>query len=742
MPERAPEPQFGHPSAAAGRDNDDPERLGKIRRLFEETRRRLVETGTRNRLVHVNRHSRRSNVLDIINERSDDVYSILACNRKAMRFLATGRDKADETDTPSLAALEEEAFDVERYGDSLLETRLGPDALEKRLLKLAREARTAEEEQGVNILYLALGFLTWFEDKSSSMKREAPLVLLPVELVRNMRTSTYDIRVREDEIVTNLPLQERLKGDFGIKLPDIEVGEDWRPSDYFDRVADVIATKERWAIDRDGMQLGFFSFAKLLMFHDLDPDKWPDGSLAAHDLTRGLLYEGFEPEEPLFGEDDKLDEKLPPHEIFHVVDADASQAKVVEEVRKGRNLVVQSPPGTGKSQTITNIIAAAVRDGKRVLFVAEKMAALSVVHKRLLDVGLEDVCLELHSRTANKRAVLAEIARTLNSAQAIPSVPPPPEQLRETRDRLNLIAEELHRPVGSSGESAFSAVAQQIRFIGSGAPPPKFDSDDLAAMSRGRAERVATAIRSYAAAIADAGPPAEHPFAGVGNCDLQPTDLGRLQRQLSEAAGKAARLAEAIGTAAEAIGADVPKSIGAVDALADQLLRLDGAPNQERQLLARLLQLNEKPRLRETLAAGAAWRTLRGEAESKFISAAWTADAAALRGPIVHGQSSFIARWGSAYRAASRQLAGLLAGPLPKSAAERAALVDILLEIGALKAAWQQDERWTAETLGDAWRGERTDFVALVDALNWAEQARAGRTAFAPAQAVALAAEP
>ena len=321
MTDRREDP--GEPRHPGGSPDEDAAHLPAIRRLFEETRRRLVETGTRNRLVHVNRQSRRSNVLDIVNERSDDVWSILAAGRKTMRFLATGRDKADDSDTPSLADTGGAAIDAERYADSLLETRLGPDGLQKRLIKLAREARTAEEEQGINILYLALGFLTWFEDKASGVKREAPLVLLPVELVRNARTSTYDIRARDDEIVTNLPLQERLKADFGIRLPEVEADEQWTPSQYFDAVEEAVAARERWTVDRDGMQLGFFSFAKLLMFHDLDPDRWPEGALAAHDLTRGLLYEGFETEEPLFGKEDRLDEKLPAHEIFHVVDADA-----------------------------------------------------------------------------------------------------------------------------------------------------------------------------------------------------------------------------------------------------------------------------------------------------------------------------------------------------------------------------------------------------------------------------------
>jgi hypothetical protein len=525
-----------------------------VRRLFEETRRRLVETGTRNRLVHMNRQNRRSNSLEIVNERSNDIYRLVVLSGKVMRFLATGQDKESDSDTPTLVLDGAVANSESRFTDNQLETRLGPDGLQKRLMKLARDAKTAEEEQGVNILFLALGFLTWFEDDTSNVKREAPLLLLPVELVRNQRTSTFDLSFRDDEISTNLPLQERLEGDFGIDLPDVQINDGWTPETYFEDVEDTISNKSRWKVDRDGMQLGFFSFAKLLMFRDLDPTNWPDNALEKHALTTGLLYERFEVEEPLFGAEDRLDEKLSPESLFHVVDADSSQAKVIEEVRSGRNLVVQGPPGTGKSQTITNIIAAAVRDGKRVLFVAEKMAALSVVHKRLVDVGLSDICLELHSKSANKKAVLAELARTLNSARAIPNMPDQPHKLREARDRLNIIAEDLHREVGQSGESAFEAMARQIYFIGQGAPAPKMATDGIAEIHAKEAKQIGLLIADFGNAVTAAGPLHDHPFFGVGQLDLQPTDLARLGDRLEAVADITAGLSDAIGAAADALG--------------------------------------------------------------------------------------------------------------------------------------------------------------------------------------------
>src|SRR5690606_11536068 len=137
---------------------------------------------------------------------------------------------------------------------------------------------------------------------------------------------------------------------------------------------------------------------------------WPEDAFESHSVLAGLLDGGFERSSPLFGPKERLDPWLEPGHLLHVVPADASQTRDIEEVGASRNLVVRGPPGTGKSQTVANISAAAAHDGKRVLFVAEKMVALSVVHDRLRKVGLGDLCLEIHSRAANKRAFLEELA--------------------------------------------------------------------------------------------------------------------------------------------------------------------------------------------------------------------------------------------------------------------------------------------------------------------------------------------
>ena len=263
-----------------------------IKRLLEDARKKLVETGTRNRLIHVNLENKRQNALAIVNERSDDLFETLKVKSKKMRFQPLGKDDDDdEDDTPLLAIdVHDAPFDEGRYTDNLIETPLNTDKLQKRLLRLARDAKSAEEEQGVNILYLALGFLTWYEDKTSAVKRQAPLILLPVSLERNARTSTYDVVCRDDDLVTNLPLQERIKEDFGIELPLIEEAEGWRPSAYFDLIRPIIADRPNWKVCDDYMQLGFFSFAKLLMLRDLDPDNWPDATLTEQCLINKIQF--------------------------------------------------------------------------------------------------------------------------------------------------------------------------------------------------------------------------------------------------------------------------------------------------------------------------------------------------------------------------------------------------------------------------------------------------------------------
>ena len=690
--------------------------------LLRDARRKLLETGTRNRLIHVNRNNRGANCLNIINERSDDIFAILRTARKKMRFRATGdEDQTDQDrDTPNLSlSAGQEETDSARHNDRFLETPLGPDGLQKRLLRLARDAKTAEEEQGINILYLALGFLTWFEDTASDVQREAPLVLLPVDLIRNDRTSTYDIRCRDDDIATNLPLQERFSQDFGMRLPDINEEDGWSPSGYFSTVSEAISQHNRWRIEQDAMQLGFFSFAKLLMLHDLEPESWPPGALLNNNLVTGLLSTGFEPDSPLFGPDDRLDRRLDPIDIIHVVDADASQTKVIDEVRRGTNLVVQGPPGTGKSQTITNIIATAVHDGKSVLFMAEKMAALSVVHERLKREALNDVCLELHSRKANKKALAQELAQTLKAAQRPPPAPVAPEDLRQARDDLNRIEEALHSHLSGVDYSPFDAVAEIVHYIGSNTPAPSLEITDLERFGSNDRRRIEDNIVRLIEALDAYGSYDKHPFLGARELDLQPTDRQRLSLELNDAVEALDSFSAHLTASLQPLGIPPPETFEQAHGTYRVLRTLARAPEGSNSYIRLLFPKATDTHIADILRAGAQWEETHAALDHWFVEDAWNTSAARLRGPIARGKASFFARLGGAYRKASVDLATLLRGDLPKSASERLALVDRLSSAQLDHRLLADNQDFLQSILGERWRGRQTNFTEALRAVEW-----------------------
>ncbi len=168
------------------------------------------------------------------------------------------------------------------------------------------------------------------------------------------------------------------------------------------------------------------------------------------------------------------DDLLAPSDLGHVLDADSSQAAVIKMAADGRSMVVQGPPGTGKSQTIANVVAAAARDGKSILFIAEKMAALQVVHDRLRATGLDALCLELHSNKANKKAVLEELQRTLTLGRVLGATTDVAFAARMVRDQLNVLSRLLHQPLPGISGNAFPNDCRARWVEGKGHCPPDF----------------------------------------------------------------------------------------------------------------------------------------------------------------------------------------------------------------------------------------------------------------------------
>lgn len=298
-----------------------------------------------------------------------------------------------------------------RHSDDVAQTQYFAQELENRLSNLGRRARLSIQERGANVLYLAFGFMEWMPEGETAKSYHSPLFLIPVSLRQESarkrgsgRHPPWFVKWTEEELLPNLSLHERLKRDFGQELPPLD--DDTSVEGYLSAVEQLAVDLDAtWRVRRFGT-LGLFSFAKLLMYLDLDPARWPGESVLEHQLLGKLIGSGVEDESAGQRLDEiyELEEQKQSHiEYPVVVPADPSQHSVIKDVVDSRSLVVQGPPGTGKSQTITNLIAAALATGKSVLFVAEKMAALDVVYRNLERAGLAEFALNLHNHTGNKR---------------------------------------------------------------------------------------------------------------------------------------------------------------------------------------------------------------------------------------------------------------------------------------------------------------------------------------------------
>lgn len=305
-----------------------------------------------------------------------------------------------------------ESFDslAPKHTDNAIQTLHYADTLEKMMRKRRSEANTAIQETGSNLLYLAVGFLKWKQSVSSDRELHAPLILIPVEIIKGSPDKTtgvysYHIHYTDDEMFSNISLIYKVRQEFGIEIPVFE--EDDTPEVYFSKINEICENKNELIRVSRRFALDFFHFSKLLMYLDLESSNWPkDRPIEENTLLSEISGESIADAQKSAFEEIGVDES---EKMGLVMDADSSQRDAIAQVMRGHNLIIEGPPGTGKSQTIANLIAVALAEGRSVLFVAEKLVALEVVKKRLDAVGLGHFILELHSHKSNKASVYASL---------------------------------------------------------------------------------------------------------------------------------------------------------------------------------------------------------------------------------------------------------------------------------------------------------------------------------------------
>jgi hypothetical protein len=430
------------------------------------------------------------------------------------------RPPTDERDSrdPKLAR--------KHVGDSVIDADLARDLdsgivhcpyddvrMAKHAVHLEREARTALEEGGANVLYAAVGFLRWFESDDTPGPRMAPLLLVPIKLTYARTTRRLRMQRLPEEPLANHTLIEKMKRDFGVDLsPIATLDADESGVDVpllLRRARESIQRMKRWEVVEEA-HVGLFSFAKFLMWKDLEENK---DALLANEVVRHLAEASNNafPDRAGAVSPERLDDELPPHQLPLVIDADSSQTAAIHAALRGRSFVLQGPPGTGKSQTITNLIAAAIGLGKTVLFVSEKMAALDVVQRRLESVGLADFCLELHSQKTQKKQVIQALGKTLDRGLAMkrPDWDGQSRDLGEMRSTLNAYVRALHAPQAIGG--SFYQVSARLLSLRT-APDVRVVWPNALALTRHDLKRALESANRFEGAAISVEPVSEHPF--------------------------------------------------------------------------------------------------------------------------------------------------------------------------------------------------------------------------------------
>lgn len=367
----------------------------------------LLDLTRRNRMLNYRTSS--PSTLSILEPGFDELYARMSAEGAALSFQRP-LDRATDARVYSVLALMEslgEPLNVEvgdiRTAGTLLER-------QRVLANLRQKARLAMEEQGAGILYLSFGLLNWRDGEGAqSVMRLAPLVLMPVAITQASVGAPLMLERRDEEVMLNPTLDYMLRTAYGLELPPFD-GET-ALEEYMQRVEDAVSARG-WRVQR-AASLGLLSFLKLSMYQDMERNR---EQMRSHPIIRALAGDTAELA-PFSAVEPGFHDAQEPRDCFQVVGADSSQQDAIELSRRGVSFIMQGPPGTGKSQTITNIISQALADGRRVLFVAEKMAALQVVYRKLQDAGLSDFCLPIHSHKANKRDVLRELGRMLELDQ-------------------------------------------------------------------------------------------------------------------------------------------------------------------------------------------------------------------------------------------------------------------------------------------------------------------------------------
>lgn len=630
---------LAEPNAPAVRPPQDP-----VNARLKLWRDRLLDLSLRNRLLNFRPDaSSGALMLDIPDAAS---FEDALADEKVFDVLPKPASDARDNRDAKLAKVRSDDADLharrlEDLKQGIVHCPLLEPEMRTRVVGLERAARAALEEGGANTLFAAIGMLRWYESVDSDKARYAPLLLVPVAIEHPRVTRRTRLRGLPEEAIPNVTLAEKLQRDFNLDLAgltNVEADEHGRdvPA-MFRAVREAVKDMPRWEV-REEVHLGLFTFTKFLMWRDLGENAAAvlESRVVRH-IASGLGTPFPDPAPAMATHD--LDDAVPPARVPTVVDADSTQLSAIVSAVGGRSFVLQGPPGTGKSQTITNVIAATLAEGRTVLFVSEKMAALDVVKRRLEQAGLGDFCLELHSHKAQKKQVVESFGRSLARVTRTPSPPweQRSEELGRLRMELNAYARALHAP-RPLGRTFYEASARLLALAG--APKVRVVFQGVAHATEPHLRALLDAASTYAAAAEHVDPVATHAYRDADLAEWSAQGEQAVERELMAALESIAAVNEAGGRLAGTMGAPPPSSLTGLDELA-QL----GAATAAGPIPSSLLDDGAASDLRRRVLAWRSQSQAHGESRrslaTRWHDSLYQADLAALH--------ALFARWSAAF---------------------------------------------------------------------------------------------
>ncbi len=711
-----------------------------VKELLNKARKELLDLSLRNPMLNFKMPKARG--VEIVEAISTDIFNILVVENKSLRFLPCEEKSIENNDVSNTSKnIEQPSINTSNENDKLdklkldkppnkreLKTSHVEKALQARLLKTYYDARTFIEERGSNILFLALGMLYWYEDDNSDKTLKAPILLIPVKLTRNNANDGFSIEYTQDDIDKNLSLYTKLKSDFSIILPDLAELEQFEIISYFQEIEGVIKKRSKWCIKQNEIALGFFSFGKLFMYRDLDPETWEQANKKIHEhkIINSILATGFDESELNIQENESLDQYLLPKEINHVVDADSSQILAIMNVKAGRNLIIQGPPGTGKSQTITNIIAEALGENKAVLFVAEKVAALDVVKRRLDTLHLGDACLALHSNNINKKSVIKELQKTYELGKPYFNNAAFDENIfLQLRNQLNDYSQAINTQIQPTNYTPYQTIGELIKIkklLGETVLPKVTPPSDILNWHKSEFKQLSILVENLQKHLEIMGVPSEHPYLFSQLTLAMPSDKEKIKESLSTSI-KAINLIENITIELSNFlflnlnNIDKRKTITLIE-LAKDLLKSPFDKLQELNVKSKEW-VNRQTELKELFVTGVKFNANHSKYDAILLPMAWETDFFQVRQVFNTTGRKWWRFLSGEYRRAKKYISGFFKQEIPKDINSLITIIDAINETKSQKNLIQQYAELGKNLFGNYWLNEKSDWSLLESLTQW-----------------------